>query len=90
MADVDAPKIEFPCANYPIKVVGDASAHFRDFVLAVMAKHDPSFDPTQAHVRPSRKGNYMAVNVMVTATSPNQLGDIFTELKANPAVRLVL
>jgi uncharacterized protein len=90
MTEIESPKIEFPCPNYPIKVVGDSVPHFRAFVEGVMAKFDPQFETQHTHVRLSSKGHYLAVNVMVTATGVEQLGKIFVELKANPAVRIVL
>ena len=31
--DVQAPKIEFPCKNYPIKVIGEAGDGFADLSL---------------------------------------------------------
>lgn len=90
MADIEPPKIEFPCVNYPIKVMGEASVDFRGFVEGVMCKHDPAFDVATVQVRPSRKGRFEAVNVMITATGIEQLNAIFADLKANPAVRMVL
>lgn len=90
MAEMDPPKIEFPCPGYPIKVMGVASTDFRSFVEAVMCRHDPSFDIATVQVRASRKGRYESVNVMITATGIEQLEAIFSDLKANPAVRMVL
>lgn len=90
MTDMEPPKIEFPCPDYPIKVMGEASADFRSFVEAVICKHDSSFDITTVQVRDSREGRFQAVNVMITATGIDQLSAIFADLKANPAVRMVL
>lgn len=90
MADLEPPKIVFPCADYPIKVMGEASAGFREFVEAVMRRHDPEFDDNNVQVRPSRNGRYESVNVTIMATGVVQLNAIFIELKANPAVRMVL
>lgn len=90
MSNVEPPKIEFPCRNYPIKVMGEASSGFRTFVEGVMSKHDADFDAGTVQVRPSRNGRYESVNVMITATGVEQLNQIFVDLKANPAVRMVL
>lgn len=90
MSELEPPKIEFPCRNYPIKVMGEASSGFRAFVEGVMSKHDEDFDAGTVQVRPSRNGRYESVNVMITATGIEQLNLIFVDLKANPAVRMVL
>lgn len=90
MSDLDPPRIEFPCPNYPIKVMGDASEDFRDFVFQVIALYAPDYDHASATFRPSRNGRYESVNVAITATSLEQLEAIFTALKKNPATRMVL
>lgn len=89
MTHQQPPKIEFPC-DYPIKVMGEASLDFRDFVTTIMQRHDPHFDKSKVQVRPSRNGRYESVNVIVTATGEAQLSAIFADLKTNPAVRMVL
>lgn len=90
MADLEPPKIEFPCPGYPIKVMGDSSSEFRGFVEWVMQKHDPEFDAGSVQVRSSRNGRFESINVVILATGLDQLNAIFTDLKANPAVRMVL
>lgn len=37
-----APKIEFPCERYLIKVVGDAHPDYQQFVAGVLVKYDPA------------------------------------------------
>lgn len=82
------PKIEFPC-TYPLKIVGIAAPDLKDYVLEVVKKHDPSHDGT-ATLRDSKKSNYQAVNVTITATGEEQLKAIFDELKANARIQMVL
>ncbi|MGB0361223.1 MAG: YbeD family protein, partial [Endozoicomonas sp.] len=43
MKEPTPPKIKFPC-EYPIRIVGHAADDYKDFVVAVVANHDPSFD----------------------------------------------
>ena len=90
MSNVEPPKIEFPCSSYPIKVMGDTTPGFREFVESVMQKHDATFDTSTVKVRPSRNGRFESINVMITATGVDQLEAIFAELKTNAAVRMVL
>ena len=86
----DSPKIEFPCADYPIKVMGEKSADYHEAVLAVMHKYAAGFDLAKVSVRDSRNGNYQSITVFIEATGPQQLRSIFEELKKHPATRMVL
>ncbi|TNE83333.1 MAG: DUF493 domain-containing protein [Gammaproteobacteria bacterium] len=89
MSTPEAPKIEFPCA-YPIKVVGSAGEELHSLVLEVMERHAPGFDQTTISVRDSRKGNFQAITVTITATGEPQLQAIFADLKGHPLVQMVL
>ncbi len=89
MTDQEAPKIEFPC-DYPIKVLGEAGSELHALVIEVMECHAPGFDQTKVTVRDSRKGNFQAITVTITATGERQLGNIFTDLKVSPLVKMVL
>ncbi len=90
MSTPEPPKIEFPCPDYPIRVMGVASQEFQEFVLGVFEKHAPGFDRNAVIVRPSRKGNYESVTVKITATGEPQLQALFQELRANTHVKMVL
>jgi len=87
--DLVAPKIEFPCA-YPIKVIGVASADFHQEVIASVEKHTGKIPADLIELRPSKQQNYVSVRLTITATSEDQLRDIFTDLKTIPNVKLVL
>ena len=81
--------IEYPSA-FPIKVMG---AHVEGFVEAVVsvARHfDPDFDASTVQTRPSRAGNYLGVTITVTATSREQLDELYRTLSTHPMVRVVL
>ncbi|HLT04858.1 MAG TPA: DUF493 family protein, partial [Pseudomonas sp.] len=45
-SDVQAPRIEFPCERYPIKVIGDAGEGFPALVVEIMRRHVADFDET--------------------------------------------
>ncbi|GAB1265703.1 HP0495 family protein [Aurantivibrio infirmus] len=90
MSEIEAPKIEFPCEDYPIKIMGDAIDDFHSVVVTVVEKHSPNFDQTKITVRDSRNGRYKAVTVYITATGEPQLKSIFEELKTIQAVKMVL
>lgn len=86
----DKPVIEFPCENYPIRVMGESGESFRQFVLDVFERHAPGYERNRVQVRPSRNGRFESVCVFITATGTRQLEDLFADLKQNPAVKMVL
>jgi len=90
MSEPEAPKIEFPCANYPIKVMGENTVEYREVVLSIMHKHAAGFDMEKITVRDSRNGNYQSITVFIEATGTAQLQAIFEDLKNHPSTRMVL
>lgn len=85
----EPPRIEFPC-DYPIKVMGEAVEGFEADVLDVVRRHVSALDNEQVSRRPSAKGNYLALTVVIEATGLEQLERLFADLKSLPAVKLVL
>lgn len=90
MSQPEAPKIEFPCEGYPIKIMGYAEPRFREHVLTVIERHAPGFDATRTTVRDSRNGRFQAMTVFITATGTAQLQAIFDDLKGSELVQMVL
>jgi putative lipoic acid-binding regulatory protein len=90
MSDLPPPKIEFPCPDYAIRVMGEASEHFRLHVVEVFERHAPDFDRELVKIRASSNGRYESINVVITATGVEQLQAIFIDLKKHPAVQMVL
>lgn len=86
----EAPKIEFPCPDYPIKVMGTAGEELKQHVIAVFERHSSTFDANAVYVRPSRNGRYESIGVSITAESKEQLQIIFEDLKKNTLVKMVL
>ena len=86
----EAPKIEFPCEDYPIKVMGDASKEMHALVIEVMERHAPGFDQSTIAVRQSSKGRYQSLTVNITATGVEQLTALHEELKASDLIKIVL
>lgn len=90
MSDRNPPKIEFPCPDYPIKVIGDAKVELRSLVIDIMERHAPGFDQAKITMRDSSNGRFESITVFITATGPSQLKTIFEDLKQSPAVKMVL
>jgi hypothetical protein len=91
MSDVPAGPslIEFP-SLFPIKVMGENAADFEDAMLEIARSHDPALDRNLVTSRPSSGGKYLALTFTVTATSRQQLDDLYRALSAHPQVRMVL
>jgi putative lipoic acid-binding regulatory protein len=87
--DVKSHKIEFPCINYPIKVVGDSGATYKDTVIEVLSKH-AKVDLATLAERQSRNGKYTTVQLHIVATDEDQLRDINSALRATGIVHMVL
>ncbi|MET1078695.1 MAG: DUF493 domain-containing protein [Pseudomonas sp.] len=90
MTDVQNVTIELPCEAYPIKVIGDAGEGFAELVIATVRPHAPGLDPSTMVLRDSRNGRYQTVQLLITATSIEQLQDINSALRATGRVHMVL
>ncbi len=86
----EAPKIEFPCEDYPVKIIGITDPGFRETVLNILVRHAPGFDATRMEITKSRKGNYESMTVWITATGPEQLSELNSDLQTSALVKMVL
>lgn len=85
-----APKIEFPCLNYPVKVVGQACQDYVETMHAIMQKHAPECSVSNVKVNDSRNGSFRSVTFYITATGVEQLQNIHRDLSAHEYVRMVM
>ncbi|MCY4044590.1 MAG: DUF493 domain-containing protein [Cellvibrionales bacterium] len=85
----EPPKIEFPC-QYSIRVIGNASQHFHSEVIEIVKIHAPDLDETKVKVKPSGKGNFSSVYLVIEATGVEQLSNLHEDLKKHPAVKMVI
>jgi len=90
MSEVQPPKIEFPCPDYPIKVVGKNAEDFQAFVVEVVQVHVPDLDISRITTQDSRNGTYRSIRMFITATGEEQLKNMHEELIASDRVHLVL
>lgn len=84
------PKIEFPCADYPIKIIGDSCETFVDVVIEVLQRHAPDIDPTAITRRDSSNGRFLSIQVHINAQCIEQLENINRDLRESGLVRMVL
>ncbi|WP_311224055.1 MULTISPECIES: DUF493 family protein [unclassified Acidovorax] len=81
--------IEYP-SQFPIKVMGQKVDGFVGAVTEMARRFDPTFDASTIELRDSRAGNYLGVTITVTATSREQLDDLYRALSSHPLVKVVL
>lgn len=81
--------IEYP-SRFPIKVMGANVNGFVHAVTEIARRFDPGFDASSIELRDSRAGNYLGVTITVTATSREQLDDLYRALSSHPMVKVVL
>jgi uncharacterized protein len=81
--------IEYPSA-FPIKVMGSQVPGFEAAMVMIAQQFDPAFDATTIERRPSKAGKYMGLTLTVTATSREQLDELYRTLSTHPMVKVVL
>ena len=81
--------IEYP-SQFPIKVMGEQHENLVHEITTIAKQFDPQFDATTIELRPSSTGKYLGVTITVTATSREQLDDLYRALTSNPKVKVVL
>jgi uncharacterized protein len=81
--------IEYP-SQFPIKVMGAQVDGFVEAIAHVARQFDPGFDASTIEQRPSKGGNYLGLTITITATSREQLDEIYRTLTTHPMVKVVL
>ncbi len=59
-------------------------------ISLIARQFDPGFDATTIELRESKGGKYLGVTVTVTATSREQLDELYRTLSTHPMVKVVL
>ena len=81
--------IEYP-SQFPIKVMGAHVEGFVEAITTVALQFDPGFDAATIEQRPSKGGNYLGLTITITATSREQLDELYRTLSTPPMVKVVL
>ncbi|MCY1454251.1 hypothetical protein D9M71_713030 [compost metagenome] len=71
-------------------MIGDSGEGFADLVIDIILRHAPDLDAATLVVRDSRNGRFLSVQVLITATSVEQLQSIHVDLRATGRVHMVL
>jgi putative lipoic acid-binding regulatory protein len=81
--------IEYP-SRFPIKVMGPKVDGFVHAITTLAREFDPGFDASTVELRDSAKGNYLGITITITATSREQLDNLYRALTSHPMVKVVL
>lgn len=81
--------ITYPC-KFPIKVMGAQAEGFVHAITMIAREFDPSFDAATVELRESKGGKYLGVTITITATSREQLDELYRTLSTHPMVKVVL
>ncbi len=81
--------MEFPC-QFPIKAMGKNSSDFELQVVSLVRKHCPDLAEGAVVCRDSKGGKYLSVTVTISASSREQLDNIYMELTACEHVLMAL
>lgn len=81
--------IEYPSA-FPIKVMGAHVDGFAEAIVSIALQFDPTYDPATLEKRPSKGGNYLGLTITITATSREQLDELYRTLTTHPMVKMVI
>lgn len=77
-------------SRFPIKVMGLRVDGFVHAITMVARQFDPGFDAADIELRESKGGKYLGVTITITATSREQLDELYRTLSTHPMVKIVL
>jgi uncharacterized protein len=80
---------QFP-SEFPIKVMGRHDSELRALTQAIIERHAGPMSEESVRTRTSADGNFLALTYLVTATSREQLDNIYRELTACKSVLMAL
>jgi putative lipoic acid-binding regulatory protein len=85
----DTPIQVFP-SEFPIKVMGRHDSNLRELTQTIIERHAGPQPETSVRTRTSADGNFLAVTYTITASSREQLDNIYRELTACKSVLMAL
>lgn len=81
--------LEFPC-QFPIKMMGRESEHFRRTAIALIEEHTGTLEDGAIRSAPSSKGNFLSITVTIAAQSQDQLDNIYRALSDHEEILVAL
>ncbi len=85
----DQSLVEYP-SRFPIKVMGARVDGFVHAMTQIAKQFDPDFDASTVELRESKGGNYLGITLIITATSREQMDELYRTLSTHPMVKMAL
>lgn len=89
-APEQAPSLITYPSQFPIKVMGLNAEGFAEAMTAIALAFDETFDAHTVERRPSSGGKYLGLTLSITATSREQLDELYRTMSTHPMVKVVL
>ncbi len=82
---------EFPCV-FPIKIMGEKNPELKNIVHEILKAHVEEIYIPEITIseRESSGGNYLSITAKFTASSKEQLDNIYKAISAHEAVKFAL
>lgn len=81
--------ITYP-SSFPIKVMGERVDALIPAIIHIAHQFDPTFYASTIELRESKGGKYLGITITITATSREQLDELYRTLSTHPLVKVVL
>jgi putative lipoic acid-binding regulatory protein len=81
--------LEFPC-QFPVKAMGRTDLELDLLVIEILRRHVDNINENAVTTRPSKDSNYIAVTVVIEASSKQQLDAIYQDLTDHPHILMAL
>ena len=81
--------LEFPC-EFPLKAMGRGIVGIEQTIIDIVKEHVDDLDETKVSTNTSRNGKYISVTIVITATSREQLDNIYRAFTDHPDVLMAL
>ncbi|MGI9248577.1 MAG: YbeD family protein [Woeseiaceae bacterium] len=85
----DQPVLAFPC-DFPIKLMGRDTPEFRATARGLVENHAGAIADSAMQAAVSRNGRFVSVTITITATSQQQLDDIYQDVTSHDDVLMAL
>jgi putative lipoic acid-binding regulatory protein len=79
----------FPC-QFPVKIIGKKSDAFEGIVIAILNQHVPDLGEGAIKTNYSGQENYISMTATITATSQEQLDNLYKDLSKHPDIIMAL
>jgi uncharacterized protein len=89
VAEMSDDLMQFPC-EFPIKMMGRDQPEFREAAIAVVERHAGRVEEDAVRMAASSNGNFLSITVTITATSREQLDNIYRDLTDDEQILVAL